>query len=133
MSYCSPDWISDYNYQLLVERIVVVNTRAAMRRVRAPSAPSVYRTLLVAENGQTRWGLDLRPRFDPPGDPLMVSVLDAQGGVVTQVTAFQEELENGERALFVPAAQAGWHAVQAPGASSAAPFSGKTHHKPFTR
>ncbi|HKY39800.1 MAG TPA: M66 family metalloprotease [Polyangiaceae bacterium] len=132
MSYCSPDWISDYNYQLLLERVVVVNERARMRVVRAPGAPSVYRTLIVSENGQTRWGLDLRPRLAPPGDPLKVRVLDAQGGLLTQVSAYQELMENGERAIFVPAPQAGWHSVQAPGAL-AAPFSLKTRNKPFTR
>jgi hypothetical protein len=132
MSYCSPDWISDYNYQLLLERIIVMNERAAMRVVRVPGASRVYRTLIVSENGQTRWGLDLKPRFAPPGDPVSVSVLDAKGGLLADVKAYQELMENGERAIFVPAAQAGWHSVQAPGAVPTS-FALKTRNKPFTR
>lgn len=132
MSYCSPEWISDYNYQLLLERIIVVNQRAALRRVPAPGAPKLYRSLLVDEQGRTRWGLDLRPKLEPPGDPMTVEMLDAQGGVVARVTAYQELTGEGERAIFVPAAQPGWHAVRAPGVKPAL-LSGVTRNKPFRR
>lgn len=132
MSYCSPDWISDYTYQALIEQIVVVNRRAAMKRERSPGAASVYRTLLVSASGQTRWGLELRPRFDPPGDPLSVSILDGGGSVLTRVTAFQQELGDGGRAIFVPAAKAGWDSVSAPGAVVTR-YSSTTRHRPFTR
>ena len=132
MSYCSPEWISDYNYQLILERIIVVNQAALMQRLPAPGARQIFRTLLVNAQGQTRWGLDLRPRFQPPGDPVTVNVLDAKGGLLTQVTAHQELFGEGERAIFVPAAQAGWHAVQAPGAAATV-FAGQTRNLPFTR
>jgi hypothetical protein len=132
MSYCSPDWISDYNYQLLLERIIAVNERAMMQVLPPPGPVQVFRTLLVSETGQTRWGLDLRPRVQPPGDPVMVEVLDAQGAVLTQVVAYHELVADGEQAYFVPAAHSGWHSVRVPGASPAA-YSGVTQNQPFTR
>lgn len=132
MSYCSPDWISDYNYQLILERMIVVNERAKMQVLPAPGPVQAFRTLLVSASGQTRWGLDLRPRMQPPGDPTSVEVLDAQGAVLTQVVAYHELVADGEQAYFVPAAHNGWHAVRVPGASPV-PYSGVTHNHPFTR
>jgi hypothetical protein len=47
MSYCDPAWISDYNYQMLVERIALVNGRrysdssSDLADYRAPNAPGV--------------------------------------------------------------------------------------------
>lgn len=132
MSYCSPEWISDYNYQLLLERIIVVNQRAGMQVLPPPGLPQVLRTVLVSEAGQARWGLELRPRSQPPGDPATVEVLDAQGNVLTQVVAYHELVADGEQAYFVPAAHAGWHAVRVPGAAPI-PYSGVTKNQPFTR
>jgi hypothetical protein len=132
MSYCSPEWISDYNYQLLLERIIVVNQRAGMQVLPRPGIPQVFRTVLVSEAGQARWGLELRPRIQPPGDPVTVEVLDAQGNVLTQVVAYHELVADGEQAYFVPAAHAGWHAVRVPGAAPML-YSGVTTNQPFAR
>ena len=132
MSYCSPEWISDYNYQLLLEQIIVVNERAQTQMRRVPGTRKTFRTLLVDAKGNTRWGLDLRPYFEPPGDPIQVEVLDAKGALVKRVTAYQELVGEGERAIFVPEAMAGWDSVKAPGIAAAS-FAGVTANKPFTR
>jgi hypothetical protein len=132
MSYCSPEWISDYNYQLILERIMVVNERANMQVLPPPGMPQQYRTLRVNDAGQTRWGLDLRPKLAPPGDPVTVEVLDQQGAVLTQVIAYHELMSEGEQAFFVPTAHAGWHAVRVPGAAPAL-YTDVTPNQPFTR
>lgn len=132
MSYCSPEWISDYNYQLLLERIVVVNERATMQVLPPPGLPQVFRTVLVSDAGNARWGLELRPRTQPPGDPVTVEVLDQQGTVLTQVVAYHELVADGEQAYFVPAAHSGWHAVRVPGAAPLL-YSEVTQNEPFTR
>jgi hypothetical protein len=132
MSYCSPEWISDYNYQLLLERIIVVNQRAGMKVLPPPGPPKVYRTVLVSNAGRARWGLELRPRTAPPGDPVTVDVLDAPGNVITQVIAYHELVADGEQVYFVPAAHTGWHSVRVPGAAPI-PYSGVTTNQPFTR
>jgi hypothetical protein len=133
MSYCSPEWISDYNYQLLLEQIIVVSERAKMQMARVPGlARKKFRTLLVDTQGHTRWGLDLQPAFEPPGDPIQVEVLDAQGAVIKSVQAFQEQTGEGDRAIFVPNAQPDWHSVRPPGAAATS-FAGRTLNKPLTR
>ena len=87
---------------------------------------------MVDAQGRTRWGLELRPRFAPPGDPLSIDVLDETGAVITQVTAYQEDNGDGRRSLFVPAPSPGWHALRAPGLP-AIDYAGTTDNVPFTR
>jgi len=134
MSYCSPAWISDYNYQLILERIVLVNRHAGavFRRVPAPGAPTTFRTLRVAKNGQARWGLDLHPAFEPPGDPLTLEALDAQGAVLTEFLATFEQGPDDEQSFFVPAGQAGWQAVRVPGGPTLA-YDAASQNEPFKR
>jgi hypothetical protein len=131
MSYCGPDWISDYNYQQILERIVVVNQRAFSRRLPA-DLPHDYRTLRVAKNGTATWGLDLHPQLEPPGDPLSVKVLDAHGTVLTETRAYVEESPEGEDAYFIPAGHADWHAIQVPG-GPIVQLSTPTSYAPFRR
>lgn len=129
MSYCGPDWISDYNYQQILERIVVVNQRAFARRLPV-DLPHDYRTLRVAKNGTTRWGLDLHPQLEPPGDPLTVKVLDAQGALLTETRAYVEESPEGDDAYFIPAGHADWHSIQVPG-GPIVPLATPTNYGPF--
>jgi hypothetical protein len=120
MSYCSPDWISDYNYQLLLERLILVNETAGNLKVMAlgdAAAPSEWRSLRVDGNGAARWGLTLTPDGAPPGDPTTATVLDAQGQPLLVVTAYVEALGEGGATYFVPPAQPGWHSVQVAGAA----------------
>lgn len=132
MSYCAPDWISDYNYQLILERIVVVNRHAVFRRIPGAAAPSALRTLRVAKNGQARWGLDLNPQLAPPGDPVSLKALDAQGAVLEEVDARLEDGPDGEQTFFVPAGHPEWFAIQVPG-GVAMPYAAATQNAPFKR
>ena len=132
MSYCSPDWISDYNYQLILERIIIVNRHAVFRRIPGPDAPRAFRTLRVAKNGQARWGLDLHSELAPPGDAISLQALDAQGAVLEEVQATFEDGPDGEQSFFIPAGHADWYAVQVPG-GPAALYAEATQNKPFKR
>jgi hypothetical protein len=132
MSYCSPEWISDYSYQQILERIIVVNQHAAFRRLAGPSEASAYRTLRVTADGQASWGLELRPRFGPPGDPTTLQALDMQGNLLEEVPAFFEDGPDGERAFFVPAGRVGWHAIHVPGGPTL-PYAGQSSNTPFAR
>ncbi len=130
MSYCSPEWISDYNYQLILERIVVVNQRAKQAMRRVPGLAKTWRTLIVRDDGQTRWGLDLQPQLAPPGDPVALSALDASGAVTEQIAGYVEA-SDGERAYFVPAGKA-WSSIRLP-SGIAASYAGVTQNRPFRR
>lgn len=131
MSYCGPDWISDYNYQQLLERIVVVNQRAFLRRLPANAAHD-FRTLRVAPSGKVQWGLDIHPQLEPPGDPIRLKVLDAQGNALEETRAYLESSPDGEDAYFIPAGQEGWHAIQVPGGASV-PYDAPSAYGPFRR
>jgi hypothetical protein len=132
MSYCSPDWISDYNYQLILERIVVVNQHASFRRIAGSGAPRAFRTLLVGKDGRARWGLDLHPQFQPPGDPISIKALDSAGALLEEVKAFFEDGPDGEQAYFIPAGHADWALVQVPGVP-AVPYTDTSNNQPFSR
>lgn len=132
MSYCSPEWISDYNYQLILERIIVVNRHAVFRRGGASAAPRTLRTLRVSKDGQAAWGLDLQPQLAAPGDPITLKALDAAGSVLEEVQATFEDGPDGEQSFFVPAGHADWFAIQVPG-GPAVPYAAATQNKPFKR
>ncbi len=142
MSYCSPDWISDYNYQQILERIIVVNQRAILRQIDGgatggtaappPREPQAFRTLRVSKAGQASWGLDLPPLLAPPGDPIRLKAVDAAGAMVEELPASFEDGAEGEQTYFVPAGHAGWRAIQVPG-GPLVPYAGATQNKPFRR
>ncbi len=145
MSYCSPDWISDYNYQQILERIIVVNQHASLQRLDGtatngagapppppPGAAQTFRTLRVSKSGQASWGLDLHARLAPPGDPIRLKVLDATGAVLEEIAATFEDEPDGEQAYFVPAGRPAWHAIQVPG-GPLVPYAGPTQNTPFIR
>ncbi|RYZ01941.1 MAG: hypothetical protein EOO73_33795 [Myxococcales bacterium] len=129
MTYCSPEWISDYSYQQLLERIVVVN-RAAAFRVIGPTEPRRFRTLRV-RGGSARWGLDFTAHR-PPGDPAAVRALDSRGALIEEAEASYEQGAEGEMSYFVPAERSGWHAVQVPGAAPLA-YAAASSNVPFSR
>ncbi len=132
MSYCSPDWVSDYNYQNLLERVVLVNENAGNLKVLgAPPPPQEWRSLRIDRAGNARWGLSLHPRRHPPGDPTTANILDAQGNVIQQVVAYVELESDDSATYFVPAQKAGWYAVQVDGTLIHA--YGPSTAKPFTR
>jgi Peptidase M66 len=143
MSYCSPDWISDYNYQQILERIIVVNQRATLQvEGTAPGAPlpappppgpaQAFRTLRVSKAGRASWGLELHARLAPPGDPIHLKALNAAGAVVEELAATFEDGPEGEQAYFIPAGHADWHAIQVPGGPLVS-YAGTTQNKPFKR
>jgi hypothetical protein len=132
MSYCSPDWISDHNYQRILERVVLVNQHAAPRSVIGVLEPRPYRTLRVPRQGQPRWGLDLRPLFDPPGDPITLEALDVRGNVVELVPATFQSGAGDETAYFVPGDHPEWHAIRAPGGATL-PYGAPSENRPFSR
>jgi hypothetical protein len=65
MSYCNPQWLSDYNYQALLERSAVVNPRVAAEL--SPLPVGDWDVLLVDADGVTRRGHPLTG-FAPPVD-----------------------------------------------------------------
>jgi hypothetical protein len=125
MSYCTPIWISDYNYGLLAQRRLAI-TQAATARVIDADANSFekpkflgFRTLLAEPSGRPVWGRPIADRTVPMGTPEIAKALDAKGNVVADVTVYRSAYGHGAfgSSLEVPVPQLGWAALQVAGQS----------------
>jgi hypothetical protein len=113
MGYCKNQWVSDYTYRLLTDRVAFLNGSA--REVPPPGGMRHFLFLLTDVDGP-RWGIERpAPRY-PSGEPELANVLDANGQVLTSVTVYRTPLDdlNGGL-LLVPDPEPGWHAIQIKG------------------
>lgn len=83
MSYCHPQWISDYNYKKLLERLSYVN--AAAETATPPSAFALklpYRFVEVDADGALTVGQRIDLAEAPQGETHAVSFADKNGKIV---------------------------------------------------
>lgn len=117
MGYCSPQWVSDYTYQGLMERVVELNSpvqqRIAFAAAMAPQ-PS-FRVLHVDDKG-ARWSRPFQGRV-PSVVPETAAIFDNLGQLLTTVNVYRVPMHGVNAALvLVPEPQLGWYAVQVAGA-----------------
>jgi hypothetical protein len=74
MSYCSPIWISDYNYVKLFERVRLVNGVAAKVLPPEDAVPGTYERITVGLDGLARWLDPLELDVPPGGEPVTAHV-----------------------------------------------------------
>jgi hypothetical protein len=109
MSYCWPQWISDYSYQAILERVEAVNAPKSLRR--ALSGGARYRTAITDATG-VRWGV-LEWTRDPSGQEESADVIDVNGARVTTVRVFRTDMDHASASsYFVPEPSRGWAAIQ---------------------
>jgi len=119
MSYCDDQWVSDYTYQALVERVAEVNS--ALFVYTPPELLKMFRVLLV-DGSVARWGKPKTRPSLPSGTPEPAEVLDAGGRVLGMVEVYRTEVADIDAFFIeVPAPEPGWHAVRVRGAN-AVPF-----------
>jgi hypothetical protein len=113
MGYCKNQWISDYTYGLLADRIAFLNGN--QRELPPPGGMQHFLFLLTDVKGP-RWGLDRpNPRY-PSGDPELADVLDSDGNVIASITVYRTPMDHlGGALLLVPDPEPGWHAVRIQG------------------
>jgi hypothetical protein len=94
MSYCSPDWISDYTWSAIFERTIAVS---------ALSAPIARETLRVRVGGERGAVLAGRSRLPVPRSDLSMNYayLDAQGAVIARGSAPALEQSHSDEELVV--------------------------------
>lgn len=115
MSYCSPVWISDYNYKALVTRVAAVNGVANVLTVNAELAK--WRIMLVDDRGP-RWGIPLEEPAPAEGQPEMATVYDGSGEALTSVRVYKTEIGDVSAAMYmVPEPKDGWYAIAVDGAA----------------
>jgi hypothetical protein len=122
MSYCGPQWLSDYTFRALAERRASFTTSS---RELGPSASRSggYRVLLADGRGGTSWGRPLAG-IEPAGRPEPATILDGAGRTIAQVTVLRTDLADSEGAsILVPSPLPGWAQVQVAGAAPT-PFGG---------
>lgn len=97
MSYCSPDWISDYTWSAMFERTVAVS---------ALSAPIARESLRVRLGGERGVVIEGRVSLPPPRTEARIgyAYLDAQGAVIARGEApVLEQSHTDERLALLPA------------------------------
>lgn len=115
MSYCGDQWVSDYTYDALLERVADVNANKFV--FRAAEQYRHFRILLVSP-GAVRWGIPTQRPVLPSGAAEKANVLDAAGNVIEQIDVFRMRLSHGGGAsIQVPLPEPGWHSVQVLGAA----------------
>jgi hypothetical protein len=98
MGYCDTQWISDYTYEGIFERISYVNTLSA-----ATNAPRLYRVALVDERGAASWRRYDEIQSTVEGEPIDVALLDADGGTTGHVAGHFYRYDHlGGGMLLVP-------------------------------
>lgn len=126
MGYCQNVWVSDYTYQVFLERVAALNGN--LRVIQPP--PGLFRTLLVDRAGAPRWAfMPTAPRV-PTGATESARVLDAAGKLLTEVTVYRLATGDVGYAIMVPEPKAGWHSIEVKG-SKPHPFSAASTVKPL--
>lgn len=116
MSYCSPVWISDYNYKALVTRVAAVNGVANVLTVNAEMAK--WRVMLLDDERGPRWGIPLDEPAPAEGQPEMATIYDEAGGVLTSVRVYRTQIGDVSASMYmVPEPKQGWYAIAVDGAA----------------
>ncbi len=116
MGYCRNQWISDYTYQALVDRIAAVNSNEY--RIADEARIGTYWVMLLNGQRAPRWSVPITEPTEAFGDPELAEVLDAQGTVIEYTTVYRAQLADIDAAtLLIPEPQSSWHAIRVQGAA----------------
>ncbi|HET9954998.1 MAG TPA: hypothetical protein VFQ61_10865 [Polyangiaceae bacterium] len=117
MGYCSKQWISDYTYKGILNRVASLNTTAMASEVVRSELIQPYRVLLIEPKG-ARWGIPISEPALPSGEPELADLLDATGQTVSQVEVYRTAISDIEAfSVEVPEPPAGVVAIRVAGAA----------------
>lgn len=120
MGYCSPQWISDFTYQGLLEHLALLQSVPSVQALRVQTT---WNVLLVSGDGSTRWGHPLTTAEAPAGVAEVAQVYDDLGQQVATPTVYRNQIADSDTSmLWVPQAEPGWASVAVAGASAAHRF-----------
>jgi hypothetical protein len=124
MSYCPEPrpnaWISDYNYQAILERVIAVSALAEVPALYAePATPAVPWRLLVSDSAGVHWVREpLLVRGTPEGTKVS-AVVHGEQGPMQQVEVYKQDLHDGmsHDAFMLTLAEPdeSWRAIEVPG------------------
>lgn len=115
MGYCEPNWISDYTYRAMFERISAVEaplSRQMVAEVGKPSArPETWASFIVTEQ-RVKWARTHTNLGAPTDRPEKGVVYDVDGVPLAEVEVHRLFMgDSGGYKVFVPKKQPGWFAV----------------------
>lgn len=120
MGYCRDNWISDYNYQLLFDRIIEIASeggQAGGQALRIAGPQSRWLTLLLDATGAPSWGLPINFRGRPDGVVEKAEIYGQDLKLLTSVDVYRVEVSDiGGAQIAVPEPEAGWAALRVAGA-----------------
>ncbi|MCK9463377.1 MAG: hypothetical protein M0R80_27465 [Proteobacteria bacterium] len=96
MTYCDPDWISDYHFGLLFERVDVINQYLNASIAPPPGGDTLWLSVSIGADGSVAPGPTLLSALPFEGEPRNVAVLDGDGAVTGEADG-----------VFVPRADGG--------------------------
>lgn len=115
MSYCGPEWVSDYSYQAYIERIASVNGVSAQTQQESKEPPVTWYRMTVSGGGAS-WSTPVTGRGAPGAHAEAGEIYDAGGNVIAHVSVYRIVMSHGGGyMLYVPAPRSGWVSVGLPG------------------
>jgi hypothetical protein len=96
MSYCHPEWISDFNYGKLFDRLKLVNNAAWLG-----AEEVVYDRVAIDGEGRARWLSEVTNTAAPSGEPTTLDV-ETDGGPEQLVGHFYPYTHVGGGVMLVP-------------------------------
>jgi hypothetical protein len=113
MGYCSRQWVSDYTYRGLIERVGRVNQ--AFRIFADTALLSRYHVMLI-EGSQARWSVPMSEPSEPFGEPEPAQILDESGTVIEEITVYRTRIGDVDAStVLVPEPEAHWAFVHVAG------------------
>jgi hypothetical protein len=123
MSYCTPQWISGYTYQALLERSLQVNGRVTSE---VAGGEQDWQVLIVGADGEARRGVPF-PRFAPPAFAVReaLDVLTNEGDHLGSYHAYRLPIADVDVAMVLhPPLPPGSHGIRFGGRNILLPSDG---------
>lgn len=115
MGYCEPNWVSDYTYGAIFERIAATQVQVERRVSNEQSSPTEHEqrwASFIVSGGVVKWARTYTRRGAPSEKPEPGMVYDVDGIPIAQVEVHRFFMADGEGyKVFVPEQQPGWFAV----------------------
>jgi hypothetical protein len=105
MAYCSPQWVSDYVFKELADRIVALDSSEIL------AGPARTWRMAFESSSGIRWGTPVTDPIPAEGQPMAASVLDAQGRTIAETTVYRTPTSTGGAIYMVPDPASGWAAI----------------------
>jgi hypothetical protein len=120
MAYCWPQWVSDYTYRGLIDRIAVVNNRpqaSALRLgVSPPPLPEVVWRSAWFDGTAARWAVPIRAASLPDLERVPLVILSATGAPLATAHGYEIAVEDSTRSLvLIPPPEPSWSGVMIDG------------------